>query len=180
LHVQRAALARRAVLGVAPSEVHGRDYFFIDMAKFDNMVRGGKLLESAKVFGNYYGTPRDAVEKALAAGRDVLFDIDWQGTQQLREKAEGDLVSVFLLPPSIDELRRRLKSRAQDSNAVIRDRMSRAGHEMSHWAEYDYVVINHDLDRTFANIRAILHAERLKRMRQRGLTSFVRRLQAKL
>ncbi|MBI4273490.1 MAG: guanylate kinase [Rhizobiales bacterium] len=163
-----------------PGEVEGRDYRFVTAAKFENMVRAGELLEFAKVFGNHYGTPRAPVEAALTAGRDVLFDIDWQGTQQLREKAEGDLVSVFLLPPSIEELRRRLKRRAQDSNTVIRDRMSRAGHEMSHWAEYDYVVVNLDLKRTFSDIRAILYAERLKRTRQSGLTSFVRRLQAKL
>lgn len=163
-----------------PGEIAGRDYHFIGTDKFEAMARGGELLEYAQVFGNRYGTPRAAVEAALAAGRDVLFDIDWQGTQQLRERARNDLVSVFLLPPSIAELERRLKSRAQDSSAVIRERMSRAGQEMSHWAEYDYVVVNHDLDRTFADIRAILHSERLKRARQSGLTQFVRDLQEKL
>ncbi len=163
-----------------PGEIEGRDYYFIGLQEFDAMARDGDLLENAQVFGNRYGTPRPPVEAALAAGRDVLFDIDWQGTQQLRERARNDLVSVFLLPPSIAELERRLKSRAQDSDAVIHERMSRAGHEMSHWAEYDYVVINHDLDRTFADVRTILRAERLKRVRQSGLTQFVRDLQAKL
>ena len=132
------------------------------------------------MFGNAYGTPRAPVEKALREGRDVLFDIDWQGTQQLREKSRGDLVSVFVLPPSIPELKRRLKSRAQDSNEVISARMSKAAGEMSHWAEYDYVIVNRDLDHAFAEVRAILAAERLKRERQTGLSSFVRKLQAKL
>jgi guanylate kinase len=161
-------------------EVDKRDYHFIDRARFDAMVRGGELLESAEVFGNHYGTPRQPVEAALAAGRDVLFDIDWQGTQQLREKADRDLVSIFVLPPSIPDLEQRLRSRAQDSDAVIRARMSKAADEMSHWAEYDYVVINRDIDQAFSDIRAILAAERLKRERQTGLSEFVRRLQADL
>ena len=161
-------------------EVDGRDYHFIDRARFDRLARAGELLESAEVFGHRYGTPRAAVEQALALGRDVLFDIDWQGTQQLREKARGDLVSVFVLPPSIPELERRLKSRAQDADDVIRSRMAKAADEMSHWAEYDYVVVNNDIERAFDDVRAILSAERLKRERQPGLSAFVRGLQAEL
>jgi guanylate kinase len=161
-------------------EVDGRDYHFIDRARFDAMVEGGELLEWAEVFGHCYGTPRGPVETVLASGRDVLFDIDWQGTQQLREKADRDLVSVFVLPPSIPDLERRLKSRALDSDEVIRGRMAKAADEMSHWAEYDYVVINKDIDAAFAGIRGILAAERLKRERQTGLSDFVRRLQAEL
>ena len=152
-----------------PGEVDGRDYHFIDRKRFDAMIEQGELLEWAAVFGNFYGTPRKTGAAALEAGRDVLFDIDWQGTQQLREKADRDLVSVFVLPPSIPDLERRLKSRAQDSDDVIRARMAKAADEMSHWAEYDYVVINHDLERAFAEVRAILSAERLKRERQTGL-----------
>jgi guanylate kinase len=161
-------------------EVDGRDYHFIDRGRFDAMVKAGDLLEWAEVFGHCYGTPRRPVEKALAAGRDVLFDIDWQGTQQLREKARDDLVSVFILPPSARELERRLKSRAQDSNAVITSRMAKAAGEMSHWAEYDYVVVNRDVDEAFDEVRAVLAAERRKRERQGGLSEFVRGLQAKL
>jgi guanylate kinase len=161
-------------------EVNGRHYHFIDRKRFEQMVRSGELLESAEVFGHGYGTPRRPVEQALNAGRDVLFDIDWQGTQQLREKMPQDLVSVFVLPPSIPELERRLHTRAQDDDKTIRARMAKAGGEMSHWAEYDYVVINRKLDRAFAEVRAILAAERLKRDRQTGLTAFVRGLQSKL
>jgi guanylate kinase len=163
-----------------PGEVDGRHYHFIDRQRFDALVREGGLLEWAEVFGHRYGTPRAPVEAALARGQDVLFDIDWQGTQQLREKARNDLVSVFVLPPSIPELERRLKVRAQDQDDVIRTRMAKAADEMSHWAEYDYVVINHDLDPAFADLRAILAAERLKRERQTGLSAFVRKLQAEL
>lgn len=163
-----------------PGEVDGRHYHFIDRKLFDAMVRQDELLEWAEVFGHRYGTPRAPVEAALARGHDVLFDIDWQGTQQLREKARNDLVSVFVLPPSIPELERRLKARAQDEDHVIRTRMAKAADEMSHWAEYDYVVINHDLDQAFADLRAILAAERLKRERQTGLSAFVRGLQAEL
>jgi guanylate kinase len=159
-------------------EVDKRDYHFIDRAQFDAMVQNGDLLEWAEVFGNCYGTPRQPVEVALTAGRDVLFDIDWQGTQQLREKANRDLVSVFVLPPSIPELEQRLRSRALDADDVIHARMAKAADEMSHWAEYDYVVINHDVERAFGEVRAILAAERLRRARQTGLTEFVRRLQA--
>jgi guanylate kinase len=138
------------------------------------------LLEWATVFDNRYGTPRAPVEAALAAGRDVLFDIDWQGTQQLREKARADVVSVFILPPSATDLEKRLNSRAQDSQEVIRSRMSRASHEMSHWAEYDYIVINRNIDEAFAEVQSILKAERLKRERRVGLTAFVRELQRQL
>jgi guanylate kinase len=132
------------------------------------------------VFGNGYGTPRGPVDAALAAGRDVLFDIDWQGTQQLREKGRDDLVSVFVLPPSIPDLEQRLRTRAQDSPNVIKSRMAKAADEMSHWAEYDYVVINRDLDQAFADVRTILAAERLKRDRQTGLSTFVRGLQGEI
>ena len=163
-----------------PGEVDGRDYHFIDAARFDAMLKQGELLESAQVFGHRYGTPRAPVEAALGRGRDVLFDIDWQGTQQLREKAVHDLVSIFVLPPSIPDLERRLRTRAQDSDEVIHARMARAADEMSHWAEYDYVVINTDIDRAFSEVRSILAAERLKRERQTGLSAFVRALQAKL
>jgi guanylate kinase len=161
-------------------EVNGRDYHFIDRARFDDMVAHGELLEWAEVFGHRYGTPRRPVTDALQAGRDVLFDIDWQGTQQLREKARTDLVSVFILPPTATELERRLKRRAQDSKAVIGSRMAMASGEMSHWDTYDYVIVNRDIDQALADIRAILAAERLKRERQIGLSDFVRRLQSKL
>jgi len=163
-----------------PGEVHGRHYHFIDRKKFDEMAKADQLLEYAEVFGNFYGTPRQPVEKALRHGRDVLFDVDWQGTKQLRKHARADLVSVFILPPSSGELARRLHTRAQDDKKVIRARMAKAADEMSHWAEYDYVVINRDLDRAFGEVRAILHAERLKRERQTGLTAFVRKLQKSL
>src|SRR5262249_35910251 len=149
-----------------PGETDGRDYHFIDQRRFDALIDKDELLEYAEVFDNSYGTPKKAVMDALAGGRDVLFDIDWQGTQQLREKARGDLVSVFILPPSIPELEKRLRSRAQDDYDTIVRRMAKAGDEMSHWAEYDYVIINRDVDRAFAEIKAILAAERLKRERQ--------------
>jgi guanylate kinase len=161
-----------------PGEVNGRHYHFIDRKRFDQLKQKGDLLEHAEVFGNFYGTPRKPVERALKQGRDVLFDIDWQGTQQLRESAADDLVSVFLLPPSSSELARRLHTRAQDDKKVIQARMAKAGDEMSHWAEYDYVVVNRDLDRAFADVRAVLAAERLKRKRQPGLSAFVRSLTA--
>jgi guanylate kinase len=161
-------------------EIDGRDYHFIDLARFQMMVKSGELLEWAEVFGHCYGTPRRPVEKALRAGRDVLFDIDWQGTQQLREKARDDLVSVFILPPTAKELERRLHTRAQDSDDIIRTRMAKAAGEMSHWPEYDYVIVNSDIDLAFAEVRAILAAERLQRERQIGLSAFVRGLQAKL
>jgi guanylate kinase len=161
-------------------EVHGRDYHFLDRARFESMVMKGELLEWAEVFGHRYGTPRQPVLKALRAGRDVLFDIDWQGTQQLSEKARTDLVSVFILPPTVRELEQRLKRRAQDSRDVIGSRMAKAAGEMSHWPEYDYVIVNRKIEEAFAEVRAILAAERLKRERQIGLSDFVRGLQAKL
>ena len=163
-----------------PGEVEGRDYHFVDKTRFEEMVKRGELLEWATVFDNRYGTPKAPVEAALSAGQDVLFDIDWQGTQQLREKARADVVSVFILPPSAADLEKRLHSRAQDSAAVIRQRMSRASHEMSHWAEYDYIVINHDVEAAFVEVQSILKAERLKRERRIGLTTFVRELQRQL
>jgi guanylate kinase len=163
-----------------PGEVHGRHYHFIDRARFDQLRKSGELLEHAEVFGNLYGTPRKPVEKALRQGRDVLFDVDWQGTQQLRKRAPKDLISVFILPPSSGELARRLHTRAQDNRKVIRARMAKAAGEMSHWQDYDYVIVNRDLDRAFGEVRAILAAERLKRERQTGLSAFVRRLQSRL
>jgi guanylate kinase len=161
-------------------EIEGHDYYFIAPSRFEEMVKAGELLEWAEVFGHRYGTPRRPVEKALGAGRDVLFDIDWQGTQQLREKARDDLVSVFVLPPAVKELERRLKRRAQDSKDIIRSRMAKAAGEMSHWPEYDYVVVNRDKADAFAEVRAILAAERVRRERQIGLSDFVRSLQAQL
>jgi guanylate kinase len=163
-----------------PGEIEGRHYHFIDRSRFDAMVAANELLEWAEVFGNCYGTPRQPVEAALATGRDVMFDVDWQGTQQLREKSPKDLVSVFVLPPTIPELRRRLHSRAQDSEEVIQGRMAKAADEMSHWGEYDYVIVNHDFERALEEVRSILVAERLKRERRTGLSAFVRSLQANL
>ncbi|MCZ7656427.1 MAG: guanylate kinase [Xanthobacteraceae bacterium] len=157
-------------------EVDGRDYWFIDQARFDAMVAQGGLLESARVFDHNYGTPRAPVETALVKGRDVLFDIDWQGTQQLRESARDDLVSVFVLPPSVAELERRLRTRALDSEEVIQRRMTKAADEMSHWAEYDYVIVNRDIEQAFEQVKSILAAERLRRTRQVGLLGFVRGL----
>lgn len=159
-------------------EIHGKDYLFIDPVDFNLMVNRDQLLEHAKVFGNYYGTPRGPVEETLSNGKDVLFDIDWQGTQQLAQKAREDLVSVFILPPSWRELERRLNSRAQDSAEVIAGRMSKASDEMSHWAEYDYVIINNDIDASVAAAKAILQSERLKRQRLVGLPDFVKGLQS--
>jgi guanylate kinase len=163
-----------------PREIDGHDYHFIDRATFDSMIKRRELLEWAEVFGHRYGTPRRPVIRALRGGRDVLFDIDWQGTQQLRERARDDLVSVFILPPTVKELERRLKRRAQDSKVVISSRMAKAAGEMSHWPEYDYVIVNRDKAEAFAEVRAILAAERLHRERQIGLSDFVRGLQAKL
>jgi guanylate kinase len=158
-------------------EREGVDYVFVDGEAFDGAVRNSELLEHATVFDHRYGTPRAPVDEALAHGRDVLFDIDWQGTQQLREKAREDLVSIFVLPPSHGELERRLRERAQDAADVVAKRMAKANDEISHWAEYDYVIVNDDLARALANITAILAAERLKRARQIGLSGFVRGLQ---
>jgi guanylate kinase len=155
-----------------PGERDGVDYYFIDRATYDAMVRDGELLEHAEVYGHGYGTPRRAVEAALSAGRDVLFDIDWQGTQQLRELA-GDTVTVFILPPSTAELERRLYSRAQDPEAEVRKRLAKVAADVTHWAEYDYVVINSDLAQSVQSARSILAAERLRRRRQPGLADFV-------
>jgi guanylate kinase len=158
-------------------EVAGKDYHFIDNAEFSRLVATDALLEHATVFGNSYGTPHGPVEAALAAGRDVLFDIDWQGTQQLAAKMRADLVTVFILPPSGDELKRRLIQRAADSAEVIAGRMAKAAAEMSHFPEYDYVVVNQDLDASIAKVRAILTAERQRRQRITGLFEFVQDLQ---
>ncbi len=161
-----------------PGETEGVDYRFVDTESFDLMVNRRELLEYAKVFDHYYGTPRAPVERVLKDGRDVLFDVDWQGTQQLREQAGGDVVSVFVLPPSLRELEQRLHRRAQDSDAVIAGRMAKATEEMSHWSEYDYVVVNSDIEQSLASVTAILTAERLRRDRQLGLGDFVKRLRA--
>ncbi|HKQ94038.1 MAG TPA: guanylate kinase [Aestuariivirgaceae bacterium] len=161
-------------------EADGTDYHFIDKQRFTAMRDQGELLEWAEVFGHFYGSPRAPVEQALAQGRDVLFDIDWQGTQQLAQAMEDDLVRIFILPPSADELRDRLVSRAQDAMLVVAKRMAEASREISHWAEYDYVIINDDLEAADRDIAAILAAERLRRKRRTGLTSFVRSLLEKL
>ena len=159
-----------------PGEVAGRDYRFVDPVEFNLMVNRRELLEHAKVFNYYYGTPRQPVEDALAAGKDVLFDIDWQGTQQVKQNAREDLVTIFILPPSTGELERRLRSRAQDSDEVVAQRMSKAAEEMSHWPEYDYILVNRDVDESVAQVRAILAAERLRRHRRVGIEDFVKRL----
>jgi guanylate kinase len=159
-----------------PAEVDGRDYHFVSQDRFAQMVQAGALLEHAEVFGNRYGTPKKPVMAALAQGRDVLFDIDWQGAQQLTEAARDDLVKVFILPPSVGALEARLHARAQDSAEVVRGRMAKAADEMSHFPEYDYVIVNHDIDKALVQVRSILEAERLKRLRQTGLGDFVRTL----
>lgn len=163
-----------------PGEVDGRDYFFVDQSRFDAMVEAGELLEWAKVFDNSYGTPRKPVEDALNAGKDVLFDIDWQGTQQLRDGQANDVVSVFILPPSVQALEQRLHTRAQDSDEVIRGRMKKAGDEMSHYDAYDYIVVNDNIGIAFEAVKAILRAEQLKRERQVGLGAFVQKLRQQL
>ena len=160
-------------------EVQGQDYYFVDTAEFNRMVDDGEMLEHAKVFGHYYGTPRAPVEKALEAGKDVIFDIDWQGTQQLSEMARDDLVTVFILPPSAKELENRLRNRSKDTletDTQIRDRMAKANDEMTHYLEYDYVLINRDIDEAIKRTQMILDAERLKRHRRVGLSDFVRGL----
>jgi guanylate kinase len=159
-----------------PSEVSGQDYQFISREDFDRMVRNGEFLEHADVFGNGYGTPRAAVEKAIRDGRDILFDIDWQGTEQLRAALPDDLVAIFILPPSIEELERRLRTRAQDSDEVVAKRMAMAHREISHWRDYDYVLVNDDVEKCLAEVSAILTAERVRRERRDGLESFVRDL----
>jgi guanylate kinase len=163
-----------------PGETEGKDYYFVDQDRFDAMVANGELLEWATVFGNRYGTPRAPVEASLAAGHDILFDIDWQGTQQLRSRSPSDVVSVFILPPSVSALEQRLHTRAQDSDEVIRGRMKKAGDEMSHFDAYDYIVVNDNIGIAFEAVKSILRAEQLKRERQVGLSGFVRALQRQL
>jgi len=163
-----------------PSEIEGVHYHFIPKRRFESMRDSDELLEWAEVHGNYYGTPREPVEKALTAGRDMLFDIDWQGTQQLYAKMRDDVVSVFVLPPSAEELKHRLERRAEDSGDVIIRRLKNAAEEIPHWNEYDYVLVNRDLDKSFARLRAILTAERLKRVLKPSLESFVAELLADL
>jgi guanylate kinase len=159
-----------------PNEVEGVAYHFIDQPRFEQMVAAGELLEHATVFGNSYGTPRAPVEQVLAAGREIVSDLDWQGAQQLKQTIRDDLVSIFILPPSVDELERRLTARNQDSPDVVRHRMTKALDEMSHWPEYDYVLVNRDLEESVATLRAIVTAERARRVRQIGLVEFVREI----
>jgi guanylate kinase len=161
-----------------PSEIDGRDYHFIERATFDRMVQAGELLEHANVFGHSYGTPRAPVDAAIDAGRDIVTDIDWQGTQQISGKAGADIVTIFVLPPSKEALEARLRARAQDSAAVVAQRMAKSAEEMSHWAEYAYVIVNDELDASVAQAQAIVTAERLRRERQIGLAEFVTRLRA--
>ncbi|HEX3953276.1 MAG TPA: guanylate kinase [Stellaceae bacterium] len=159
-------------------ERDGVDYLFINQNRFDAMVAQDELLEHATVFGNSYGTPRQLVESALAAGRDIVTDIDWQGTQQIGSRLSGDLVTIFVLPPSMAELESRLQRRAQDSAEVVAARMAKSAEEMSHWSEYEYVILNRDLDQSIADAQAIVAAERLRRTRQVGLADFVNRMRA--
>ncbi|KEO92163.1 guanylate kinase [Erythrobacter longus] len=159
-----------------PGEVDGKDYYFVSDAEFDRMIEEDDFYEWAHVFDHRYGTPKGAIREGLKRGQDYLFDIDWQGTQQLKQKDDQDVVTVFVLPPSLTELRRRLESRGQDTAEVIDGRMQRARDEISHWAEYDYVVVNDDMDACFAQVCEILHAERMRRKRQTGLIPFVREL----
>jgi len=163
-----------------PGEVDGKDYRFVDERMFKRMADAGELLEWARVFDNYYGTPRAPVEAAVAQGRDILFDIDWQGAQQLSEKMKHDVVRVFILPPSVASLEQRLRARAQDPDEVVRRRMDEAAAEISHWPEYDYVIVNTDLPKSMHGLSAILTAERLRRDRLNGLTAFVRDMQSQL
>lgn len=183
--ITRAILERDADLSISisvttrprrPGEVDGVHYRVIGKPEFDRMVERGELLEHAEVFGNWYGTPRRPVEAMLEAGRDVVADVDWQGTQQLKANFRGSMVSVFVLPPTVAELERRLRSRAQDSEAVVASRMAKASDEMSHWPEYDYVIVNDDLARSVATVADILKVERLRRDRQIGLADVVNRL----
>ncbi len=162
-----------------PGESHGIDYFFVDPGRFREMIDAGELLEHAKVFDHYYGSPRAPIEAALRQGQDILFDIDWQGTQQLAESARSDLVRVFILPPSTAELERRLRTRAQDPEHVVASRMARTMDEISHYPEYDYIIVNDNLDESVEKVRSILTSERLRRERQVGLTDFVKRLREK-
>ena len=159
---------------IRPNEVSGKDYNFVTLAEFKNKLSQDKFIEHAKVFNNFYGTDKSIVESKIKQGKDLLFDIDWQGAQQLREKMREDIVSVFILPPSKKELARRLKERGQDTNEVVQQRMSEASSEITHWAEYDYVIINEDLNLSVKTVLGILHSERMKRIRQIGLGEFVR------
>ncbi len=161
-----------------PNETDGVDYHFVSEEKFVAMVAHDEFLECAEVFGHQYGTPEKVVDEALAAGTDVLFDIDWQGTHQIEKKRRRDLVSVFILPPSMKELESRLRKRAQDSDEVIRNRMSKASNEISNWFAYDYVIVNHDVEESLGKVLAILNAERQRRERQDGLGDFVKELLA--
>jgi guanylate kinase len=162
-----------------PNEADGREYYFMSKERFAEQVTAGEMLEHAEVFGNQYGSPAAPVKEALVAGRDMIFDIDWQGGQQIRNSAlGGDVVSVFILPPSIEELERRLKGRAQDSADVIAARMAKSRNEISHWAEYDYVLVNNELERCFEELKSILQVERMRRTRQPGLVDFIRTLNA--
>ena len=167
LSVSATTRAKRA------NEVEGRDYFFVTPDEFETWVKKDAFLEHASVFDHRYGTPKSPVTDALVSGRDVLFDIDWQGTQQLKERAREDLVSVFILPPSHGELERRLKTRALDSDDIVARRMAKAADEISHWPEYDYVIVNRDVDRALAQVKAILEAERARRARLIGVGEFV-------
>jgi len=160
-------------------EIEGRDYFFLAAAEFERRAKTNAFLEHATVFENRYGTPKQAVDDILASGKDVLFDIDWQGTQQLKQQAREDVVTVFVLPPSHNELERRLHTRAQDSEEVVQSRMAKAAGEISHWPEYDYIIVNEVVDTALMQLETILAAERLKRTRQIGLPDFVRNLTAK-
>ena len=159
-----------------PGEAEGIDYYFVDEEKFKTDINKGLFLEYARVFDHYYGTPLGLVQKLLSSGCDVLFDIDWQGTQQIKAKARDDLVSIFVLPPSTAELEKRLITRAQDSAEVVAGRMARAADEMSHYPEYDYIIVNHDLDQSIDAVHTILKAERLRRSRQASLTEFMKQL----
>lgn len=163
-----------------PGEVDGKDYIFVSKEEFNQAIEDNQLLEWAEVFGNYYGTPREAVENQLKEGRDVLFDIDWQGTQQLHEKVGNDLVRLFILPPSVNVLEERLKRRGQDEEHIVQARMKEAANQISHWAEYDYVIINENLDESLSEVQNILNAERLKRERRVGLSAFVRNMTTKM
>jgi guanylate kinase len=183
--ITRALIERDPLLSISvsvttrprrPSEIDGRHYHFIDEARFEAMVAQGELLEHAKVFGHHYGTPRAPVEAVLSAGRDIVTDIDWQGTQQLKASVRSDVVAIFVLPPSMAALEQRLRTRAQDSDVVVAQRMAKSSDEMSHWPEYDYVVVNHDIEASVAQAQAILTAERLRRERQIGLAEFVNRM----
>ena len=159
-----------------PNEIDGQDYYFVTPQTFDRMVADGEFLEHAVVFGHKYGTPRAPVMKALDQGKDVLFDIDWQGTQQLKQQVRDDLASVFVVPPSKAELERRLRIRAQDSEDVVRQRMAKASDELSHWAEYDYLLMNDDIQHALGKLEEILRVERSRRARQPGLAKFVQKL----